>query len=617
MLDYECFNYQNNFVDWLWKRVVMENGSKKERYAECLFEVSWEVCNKVGGINTVISTKSSYMIELYDNYFLIGPYFERNARTDFIVLEPPVDFKEVFDDLKEKGIVCYYGKYLSLRGKPSTILIDFGGLYNIKNEIKKKFWDDYHIDSIRAGWDFEEPMLWAYSVGVLIESLYKKSFYSKKVVAHFHEWLSGFALLYLRKTCKDIATVFTTHATILGRTLSSKGISIYENISSINVTYEVYLNNIEAKHQTEVASARNAHVFTTVSEITALESEFFLGRKPDFLLMNGLDLEKFPNYEELSINHLSYRSKIEEFLMYYFFPYYSFDLSRTLIIFTSGRFEFKNKGYDLIIKTLGVLNKKLKELKINKQLLMIFWVPMQNYGIRKDVLENKNYYMNIKGQIMSYNSELIKRIIYNVLSGNNYELLSDSLLDALKKEAISFSRKGNPPLSTHYVDDDNILIKSLIDNALLNNKDDPVKVIVEPVYLEGNDGLIDLSYHDAMSGCNLGLFPSYYEPWGYTPLESAVLGVPSVTTDMAGFGRYIQKNIKDNEGIFVLKRFGRNDVDVINDFCNFLISFINKSSSEMVDCRLKAKFLSAYAGWSILVDNYIDAHNYALELLHK
>lgn len=602
----------------------MEKLSKTELYkennnlslasiGECLFEASWEVCNKVGGINTVISSKASFMMNLYSCYFLIGPYFENNAKTDFIALEPPADFKEVFDILKNKGVICHYGKWLNLKGKPYVLLIDFGGLYYRKNEIKGKLWEDYGIDSIRAGWDFEEPMLWSYSVGMLIEELYKKSFTNKKVIAHFHEWLSGFAILYLRKNCPNIATIFTTHATILGRTLSSKGVNIYENIEKINVDYEIYSNNIESKHYTEVASARNAHVFTTVSEMTAIESDFFLGRKPDVIVLNGIDSEKFFNYDDLTLKHLFYRRKIEEFLMYNFFPYYSFNISDSIIACTSGRFEFKNKGYDLIVKALGLLNRRMKESSVNRNFIMIFWIPMQHYGIRKDVLENKNYYNNIKDNILSVSQSIINKIIYSVVSGNNDELALSSFLSDLRKELIIFSRKGNPSLSTHYIDDNNPLISALMENGLFNSNTDPVKVIVEPVYLEGNDGLIDLQYYDAMSGCNLGLFPSYYEPWGYTPLESAALGVPSVTTDMSGFGRYIQNYNKENRGIIVLKRFNRKEEDVINDFCNLLMEFVNMSNSEIVDCRLKAKYLSLRADWSLLIKNYVEAHNLALE----
>lgn len=591
----------------------------EEVNADYLFEVSWEVCNKVGGIYTVIKSKSSEMMRLYKNYFLIGPYFEHNVKVDFVSMDPPADFKKVFDELRNEGVICHYGKWLEIKGKPYTILIESNGLLSRKNEIKGKFWEYYKIDSIRAGWDFEEPAIWSYAVGMLIERLQKNALRGKKIVGHFHEWLSGFGLLYLSKYCPDVATVFTTHATILGRTLSSKGVDIYGYLENINVGYEIYLNNIEAKHHTESATAKNAHVFTTVSEITGIESERFLGRKPDVLVLNGLDLKKFPSFEEISIKHITSRDKIREFLTYYFFPYYTFDVNHNLIAYTAGRFEYRNKGYDLIIKALGMLNQRLKNEKSEKTLSMIFWVPMQHYGIRLDVLENKNYYMHIKNYVFTNSPEILKKITYDFISKNENigELFTESFIKEIKKDIVTFSRKGDPPQSTHNIDENNPVIVSLRENGLLNRKEDPVKVIIEPVYLDGMDGFIDLTHYDVMIGCHVGLFPSYYEPWGYTPLESAALGVPSLTTDMSGFGRYIKTQNPENKGIMVLDRFKRPESEVVNDFCNVLLRFLNMEHSDRVNYKLKAKALSGYADWELLIKNYIEAHNIAVERVKR
>lgn len=587
--------------------------------ADYLFEVSWEVCNKVGGIYTVIKSKSAEMMKLYKNYILVGPYFEHNAKIDFVSMDPPEEFKKVFDELRTQGILCHYGKWLEIKGTPYTILIESNGLMPRKNDIKGRFWEYYKIDSMRAGWDFEEPSIWSYAVGMLIEKLSATALKNKKIVGHFHEWLSGFGLLYLRKYCPAVATVFTTHATTLGRALSSKGVNIYDHLEKINVDYEIYYNNVEAKHLTEAATARNAHVFTTVSEITGIESEKFLGRKPDVLVLNGLDLEKFPSFEDISIKHIASRDKIREFLTYYFFPYYTFDVNNNLIVYTSGRFEYRNKGYDLIIKALGLLNQRLKQQQSNKTLSIIFWVPMQQYGIRLDVLENKNYYMHIKNYVSTNSPEILKKITYDFISkkDNTGDLLTESFVKELRKNIVAFSRVGEPPLSTHNLDGNNILISDLRENGLLNRKEDPVKVIVEPVYLDGTDGFIDLTQYDAMIGCHLGLFPSYYEPWGYTPLESAALGVPSVTTDISGFGRYIKSQNPDNMGIIVLDRFKKSEQEVINTFCNLLMRYIEMGHSDRVNCKLKAKSLSRYADWELLIKNYVNAHNMAIDLVTK
>ncbi|MEM4637430.1 MAG: glycogen/starch synthase [Candidatus Woesearchaeota archaeon] len=584
--------------------------------ADFLFEVSWEVCNKVGGIHTVINTKCSEITGYYKKYILIGPYFEHSAKVEFIQLEPSPEIKKIFEELKNYGIICYYGRWLENKSRPETILIDANGFMYKKNEIKGKFWEYYGIDSIRAGWDFEEPSIWSYAAGMLIERM--QNICNGKIVAHFHEWLSGFGLLYLKKYCSSIATVFTTHATILGRTLSSKGVNIYDNIDSIDVTFEIYRNNIEAKHLTEKASALNSDVFTTVSEITAIESEKFLGRKPEFLLINGLDLEKFPSFEEISIKHITSRDKIREFLTYYFFPYYVFDINNNLVAYTIGRYEYRNKGYDIIIKALGLLNDRLKRGVSNKTLSMIFWVPMQHYGVRLDVLENKNYYMHIKNHILSNGPDILKRIIYDFISKKDdiNNLFTESFINDLKREIVTFSRKGTPPFSTHNINDNELIVSDLKNNGLLNRKEDCVKVIIEPVYLDGMDGFIDLSHYDVMVGCHLGLFPSCYEPWGYTPLESASLGVPSVTTDLSGFGRFIKNKNPENKGIMVLDRHGRSYDESANSLAEMLWNFVNMSHSERINCKLTAKNLSKYADWNKLIENYILAHNYALEKRH-
>ncbi|MGV8150267.1 MAG: glycosyltransferase [Candidatus Woesearchaeota archaeon] len=590
--------------------------------ADYVFEASWEVCNKFGGIHTVIKSKSSQMMETYKNYFLIGPYFEKNAKVEFISMDPPEEFRDAFAELGSQGIICHFGKWLELKGLPYTILIDFSGILEKTNVVKGEYWKDYGIDSIRAGWDFDEPSMWSYAVGMMIHKLYEKSLRGKNVIAHFHEWLAGFGLLYLRKNCHNVATVFTTHATVLGRSLSSSGVDIYAMMQNIlsrqsDIIKEAYARNIEAKHLTESATANNAHIFTTVSEITAIESECFLGRKPEVILLNGLDLEKFPSFEDISIKHISSRDKIREFLTYYFFPYYTYDVNNSLIFYTQGRFEYTNKGYDLIIRALGLVNERLKRENSTKTASVMFWVPLQTYGIRLDVLENKNYYMHIKNYVYSNSPDILQKITYDFISkkDNVEELFTDQFLRDIKKDLMIFSRTGTPPLSTHNIDENNVMIRYLRENNLLNRSDDRIKVIVEPVYLDGNDGLIDLGIYDAMAGCHLGMFPSYYEPYGYTPLESAALGVPTITTDMAGFGRYIKTQNPDNKGIIVLERTGKPDHEVTSKFADVLYGFIMMDKSDRINEKLRAKALSNYADWKLLIKNYIAAHDAAITKL--
>ena len=239
---------------------------------------------------------------------------------------------------------------------------------------------------------------------------------------------------------------------------------------------------------------------------------------------------------------------------------------------------------------------------------------MENHGIKLDVLENKNYYMHIKNYVMSNSPEILKKIVYDFICKKDVnQLFTDTFLKEIKKDLAAFERKGDPPLSTHNLEDNNLILSALRSNGLLNNISDNVKVIIEPIYLDGTDGFIDLSYYDAMIGCHLGIFLSYYEPYGYTPLESAALGVPAITTDMSGFGKFIKSKNPENKGIYVLNRSGINEEDFIKNFVQILYDYSKQPHSQRVNCKIKAKYLSTFADWKVLGENYANAHKKALE----
>ncbi|MBS3151845.1 glycogen/starch synthase [Candidatus Woesearchaeota archaeon] len=591
---------------------------------EILFEASWEVCNKVGGIYTVIKSKSALMVENYkNNYFLIGPYFKDQAKFEFKIKELPEPLQEVFNELKNQGIICHYGEWTTTKGNPQTILIEFQGLINEKNKIKSDLWDNFKVDSLFSQWDFEEPLLWATAVGKLVELYSNKN--NSQIVLHCHEWLAGFALLYLKMNKAKVATIFTTHATMLGRTLSAIGNEIYNNIESINADEEARKNNVIDKHSTEKACAISSDVFTTVSEITSMEAEHFLGKKPDVLLLNGLDIDQFPSFEETSILHQQNREKIREFIAYYFFPYYYFDIEQTLIFFIVGRYEFKNKGIDLFIKSLSKLNNILAEEKSKKTVIAFLWIPTQVESAKQTLAKNKLNYHQIK-HFVEQNSKLFQsRLIENILEcvgteclteeeNFHYQVFDENFLQEVRKLRINFAKEGSPPLITHNIPNENndAIIKSLLENGLNNSKNNKVKIIFYPVYLNGIDGLLDLPYYDAISGCHMGLFPSYYEPWGYTPLESSAWGVPSLTTDLGGFGRFLMSKNKTESGVFVLKRFKRNEDEIIDDFTRIMHNFTKLNRKGRVEEKIIAKEISNLADWKILIENYIKAHELAI-----
>jgi len=269
------------------------------------------------------------------------------------------------------------------------------------------------------------------------------------------------------------------------------------------------------------------------------------------------------------------------------------------------------------------LNARLKSDPANPHTITVFfWIPMEQHGMKIEVLENKNYYMHIKNYINANGTDILTRLIYDVISRKEHAekgLVTDTFMQSLRKDLIAFERKGNPPFSTHNIDEqNNQVIGAFKQNGLSNAREDAVKVIVEPVYLDGNDGFIDLTYYDAIIGGHLGLFPSYYEPWGYTPLESVALGIPALTTDLSGFGLFVKNHDAHKEGLYkeglyVLERLNKSEDQVVDECANIMHNFTKLTQQQRVDCKLNAKNFSELADWEIFVEYYINAHNMALQ----
>lgn len=591
-----------------------------------LFEVSWEVCNKVGGIWTVISSKASQLQRFYkNNYTCIGPFVADKVLGNFEEQPAPKECKDLCKELESQGMILHFGKWL-IKGEPNVILIDFANFRFKTDEIKKELWNNFKIDSLKSNRvEYNEPIVWSYAVGMLIEKL-SQIHHDKKIVAQFHEWLAGPGLLYLKKNNVNVATVFTTHATVMGRALASANIDLFSKpegskkctLELMNIDKESYNYHTEGKHFIEKASAHNADVFTTVSEITSLEASYVLGKKPDKVLPNGLDGDKFPTFEEASIEHRIHRDQIREFIMYSFFPHYQFDIKKTLIYFLAGRYELRNKGIDIFIKALAKLNEKMKAEKSEKTIIAFIWVPTAIRGIKLDILENRTYFYDIKDGLQEDLSEISRNILYTITSREKLEkenIFSKSFLAEIKRKLMRFKKKGTPHLITHdlqqYGDQ---IVNLLLESGLDNKEDDKVKIIFYPIYLTGADGLLDLTYYESMQGGHLGVFPSFYEPWGYTPLEAAALGVSSVTTDLAGFGKYIlRKKQKRHPGIFVLRRMDKKDDEIIDELARFMHKFARFTKQGRVKNKIEAKRLASRADWKRLVINYVQAHNKAVE----
>ncbi len=610
-----------------------------EQKAKFVFEVSYEVCNKVGGIHTVISSKAQFMKDVYgDNYIAIGPYFEEKAKMEFDETKCPHAFlEEAIKEMKDAGIECKFGVW-RVPGNPYAVLVDYRAVMDIKNAVKGKFWELYGIDSIRSGMDYDEPLMWSYACGILIEKMLEKMKHDekKRVVVHLHEWLSGGTLFYLKMRDIDVPVVFTTHATMLGRTLAHHLHNFHEVVESglkegkvvdEKMAYKFWM---EAKHQTERKCAELATVFTTVSDTMVEECMFILGRRPDLVLPNGLDMRSFPSIEMITYLHVMNKQKLLDFARGYFSPYYEIKTDGTRFIFISGRYEFRNKGIDIFIRALGKVNRMLKAEGCKTDYFALILVPSGVKAERQDVLENISLYRGIK----DYMEEILERVedrfmdvVTNRRKGDIASRIRNVLTEEerlkLRKLSLSFQSRTEDrapltPFVLNYEEKDDIILNELKKEGLLNRKEDKIKVVFYPSYLSITDRLLGMDYKSVVMGCSVGIFPSYYEPWGYTPLETAALGVVAITTDFAGFGRAVMKLEEvDKDGIIVLKRKGKSDEEVVEELASHIYTLLKSPKERIGVLKHHAVELSRHFDWNVLGWRYIEAHNLAIDKVSK
>ncbi len=532
---------------------------------ELVFETSWEICNKVGGIHTVISTKALNIInELGDNYILIGPdvWREEEINPEFIADESL--FMEWKALAAGEGLRVETGRW-NIAGKPIVFLIDFTPYFGQQNEIFAKFWETYKLDSITGQWDYVEPALFGYAAGKVIESF--TSFYRDKhnIVAQFHEWMTGTGILYLEKYAPWIATVFTTHATVLGRSIAGNNRPLYSKLKEFNPVQISREFNVVAKQSLEKLSASVSDVFTTVSEITSKECSFFLGKDPGIVTPNGFEDSFVPGKESFEEKRSSARAKLRKAAE----AVLGYPLAEDcLFIANSGRYEFRNKGLDIFIDSLGKINDKEN---LRKECVAFIMMPAYHKGPRQDIVD----------------------IMYKDGPGNGIDRYLTHCL--------------------HYPSSDPIL-QRIRSNNLTNDQSSRVKVIFVPSYLNGNDGIFNMPYYDLLIGFDLSVFPSYYEPWGYTPLESLMFSIPTVTTSLSGFGLWVKTYFKEpGNGIAVIERTDDNESEVINEIKDFILKFAGLSKTEIAAARKKAHEISRIAMWDTLVKNYFDAYEIALK----
>lgn len=544
----------------------MDNKFSRPDY---VFETSWEVCNKVGGIYTVLSSKARTMTELYkNNVIFIGPDKIKDQNPWF------KDDDQLLHEWRlEASIKCQLGIRVgrwNVPGNPITILIDFDKLYASKNDIYSQMWSKYGVDSLHAYGDYDESCMFAYATGLIIENYYKYfKLDNQKVIAHFNEWMLGMGLLYVKNHLPDVATVFTTHATSIGRSIAGNGKPLYNYLTSYDGDQMARELNMVSKHSIEKIAANNADCFTTVSDITAKECRQLLQREP-LVTPNGFEKDFIPKGDEFESKRKKARAKlinVAENLI-------GRDIDQdALLVATSGRYEYKNKGLDVFINALGKLN-NIKQL--NKDIIAFILVPAWVKEPRADLQ------CRLQNNEQSTEAPLDRPYLTHWI--NNIE--NDAIINELK-----------------YLD-------------LQNKKDDKVKVIFVPSYLTGNDGIFNMAYYDLLIGMDVTVFASYYEPWGYTPHESIAFSVPTITTTLSGFGLWMKK-LGDkrgmDDGAEVIRRDDYNFNEVSEDICNDVFEMTTKSNEQENILRQEAAERAALADWSHFYKYYEDAYEIALQ----
>ncbi len=497
-----------------------------------IFEVSWEVCNKIGGIHTVISSKAPLLIEKYkDNYITIGPDVWKETHRNPEFEEDPNLLREWREHAEDHGLHFRIGRW-QVPGNPIAILVDFTPLFGQKDNIFSDYWLKYGLNSLSGQWDYTEPAMFGYAVGQVIESFYE--FYLSaydRIIGHFHEWMTGTGVLYLRDKVPQAGTIFTTHATVLARSLASHGRALYDELNKLDAEARALELGVVSKHSLEQTAARMADVFTTVSSGTARECEKVLGKQPDLVTPNGFSNDMIPSTGSLAESRIKSREKLLQTargLLNQDIP------EDSLLVAHSGRYEYRNKGIDLFIDALADINKK----SLDKTLIAFIMVPANQTGPRAVVSERLN--------------------------------------------APDFSNPVSEEYLTHNLadPDNDPILKRLVEKGLKNRPTDKVKVIFTPAYLNGEDGIYGLDYFSILKGFDTTVFPSYYEPWGYTPMESIAMQVPAVTSSLSGFGQWVKEKHSDaDNALHIINRNDHNDDEARKQLADVIGKWLDEANS--------------------------------------
>ncbi|PPQ70340.1 hypothetical protein CVT24_013001 [Panaeolus cyanescens] len=597
---------------------------KRDVHNPLLFECAWEVANKVGGIYTVIKTKVPVTVsEFGDRYCLIGPLSYKTAPME-VEAEEPTDehLAASLESMRAQGVKALYGRWL-IEGNPRVLLFDPASMYSRLDEWKGDLWNLAGIPSPPNDQETNETIIFGYLVAWFLGDYLSRQL-TTAVVAHFHEWQAGLAIPLCRKRHLDVTTVFTTHATLLGRYLCAGSVDFYNNLQYFDVDHEAGKRGIYHRYCIERSATHCADVFTTVSHITAFESEHLLKRKPDGVLPNGLNVRKFQAIHEFQNLHAQSKAKINEFIRGHFYGHYDFDLDNTLYLFTAGRYEYRNKGVDMFIESLARLNYKLQKAGSTVTVVAFIIMPAATHSYTIEALKGQAVTKQLRDTVTEIQNRIGARLFDHAARFHgepNFMPTPDQLLSEedqvlLKRRIFALKRNSLPPIVTHNMaDDSNDPILSQIRRVkLFNNSHDRVKIVFHPDFLNSNNPILGLDYEEFVRGCHLGVFPSYYEPWGYTPAECTVMGIPSITTNLSGFGCFMQDLIEnpEEEGCYIIDRRMQSVEDSVNQLTDHMFSFTQKTRRQRINQRNRVERLSPLLDWKNLGIEYSKARQLAL-----
>ena len=539
-------------------------------FLDFIFETSWEVCNKVGGIYTVLSTRAKTLQEIMrDRIVFIGPDCFNGEENPYF-FEDKALFNDWLAVAKHDGLSLKIGRW-NTPGTPIAFLVDFKASYADKNKFYGELWERYGVDSLHAYGDYDDSAMFSYATAKVVESFFR--FYlcnCTNVIFHANEWQTGFAALALQHDVPEIATIFTTHATGIGRSIAGNNKPLYDYLQAYNGDQMADELNMQSKHSIEKQTAHYVDCFTTVSDITAVECKELLDKPVDAVLPNGFEDDFVPKAALFTKKRNAARKRllrIAEAL-----TGSKLD-DNTLIVSTSGRYEFRNKGIDVFIEAI---NKLRHDEELQRDVVAFIevpgWVARPRTDLQERLATNK-----------TYDTALFLPLVTHEL----HNMDADCVLNMARHLGIA------------------------------NAPTDKVKLIFIPCYLNGDDGIVNMSYYDVVLGNDLCVYPSYYEPWGYTPLESIAFKVPCITTDLAGFGLWANrlkgKFCEITDGVKVIHRTDNNYFEVADSIKQTIKEYAAMDKKTVEKCRANAQKLSKKALWREFIQAYKIAYDIAIK----